>query len=224
MTGAEGDKKNDTAAARPSLGFTLPFADKAPATPVEFMTVATAAGMAVGAQFANAFFGMMQATLDAANGVASHKAATPALDKAADQRSDRLDVREAEPAVVATRAKKSQAPQKAARQRLPGRVAKPAESEVAKAASPAVQVQPAGTVKSKRKSANRKASKAADDLKMISGIGPKLEGLLNGMGVLRFSDIAAWTDKDVEHFDRELGLDGRVHKDGWIAQAKALLR
>ena len=31
-----------------------------------------------------------------------------------------------------------------------------------------------------------------DDLKFISGVGPKLEGVLNGLGVYKFSQIAKW--------------------------------
>jgi predicted flap endonuclease-1-like 5' DNA nuclease len=32
-----------------------------------------------------------------------------------------------------------------------------------------------------------------DDLKKISGVGPKLEGVLNEMGFYHFDQIAAWT-------------------------------
>jgi NADH-quinone oxidoreductase subunit E len=34
-----------------------------------------------------------------------------------------------------------------------------------------------------------------DDLKRISGVGPKLEGLLNEMGFYHFDQIAAWTHR-----------------------------
>ncbi|SCB15699.1 5' DNA nuclease [Rhizobium hainanense] len=69
----------------------------------------------------------------------------------------------------------------------------------------------------------RKAAEKADDLKRISGVGPKLEQVLNGRGIKRFADIAAWSDADVERIDAEFGFDGRILRDDWVGQAKALL-
>jgi NADH-quinone oxidoreductase subunit E len=66
------------------------------------------------------------------------------------------------------------------------------------------------------------AAGLANDLKRISGIGPKLELVLNGRGIFRFADIAALSKADVERLDSELGLAGRVVRDDWIGQAKAL--
>lgn len=63
-----------------------------------------------------------------------------------------------------------------------------------------------------------------DDLKMISGIGPKLEQVLNGKGIFRFADIARWAALDVERIEAELGLDGRIARDGWVEQAKKLAK
>lgn len=63
-----------------------------------------------------------------------------------------------------------------------------------------------------------------DDLKMISGIGPKLEQVLNGKGIFRFADIARWAASDVERIEAELGLDGRIARDGWVEQAKKLAK
>ena len=62
-----------------------------------------------------------------------------------------------------------------------------------------------------------------DDLKRISGIGPRLEKVLNGMGVRTFADIANWTHDDMLRMDETLGLDHRVVRDRWVEQAKALL-
>ena len=63
-----------------------------------------------------------------------------------------------------------------------------------------------------------------DDLKAISGVGPKLEQVLNGMGVTRYADIAAWSASDVARIEAELGLDGRIARDGWVEQAKGLAK
>jgi len=59
----------------------------------------------------------------------------------------------------------------------------------------------------------------ADDLKKISGVGPKLEGLLNEMGFWHFSQIAAWTPAEIAWVDARLKFKGRIERDGWIAQA-----
>lgn len=63
----------------------------------------------------------------------------------------------------------------------------------------------------------------ADDLKMIKGVGPKLEGVLHGVGVYHFDQIAAWTADHVAWADQNLvGFKGRVSRDNWVAQAKVL--
>ncbi len=72
----------------------------------------------------------------------------------------------------------------------------------------------------KLKAASR--ARKADDLKQISGIGPKLEQVLNADGVRTFADMASWSDADIARIDAELGLGGRIGRDGWVAQAKAL--
>jgi NADH-quinone oxidoreductase subunit E len=63
----------------------------------------------------------------------------------------------------------------------------------------------------------------ADDLKRISGIGPKLEKVLHGMGINSFADIAKWTEAEMLRVDDKLGLDNRIIRDDWVKQAKALL-
>jgi NADH-quinone oxidoreductase subunit E len=63
----------------------------------------------------------------------------------------------------------------------------------------------------------------ADDLKKISGIGPRLEKVLHSMGIKTFADIAKWDDAEAVRIDEKLGLDHRIIRDGWVKQAKALL-
>ncbi|MEM1430932.1 MAG: 50S ribosomal protein L21 [Pseudomonadota bacterium] len=58
-----------------------------------------------------------------------------------------------------------------------------------------------------------------DDLKKISGVGPKLEKLLNTNGVFHFDQIAAWNDAEVAYMDDQLSFKGRIARDGWIDQA-----
>jgi large subunit ribosomal protein L21 len=59
----------------------------------------------------------------------------------------------------------------------------------------------------------------ADDLKRISGVGPKLEGLLHDNGVFHFWQIAEWTASEVSYMDDQLSFKGRIDRDDWIKQA-----
>ena len=62
----------------------------------------------------------------------------------------------------------------------------------------------------------------ADDLKLLKGVGPKLEQTLNELGFYHFDQIAAWTDTQVAWVDTRLKFKGRIERDGWIEQAKIL--
>lgn len=84
-------------------------------------------------------------------------------------------------------------------------------------AKPAAAAKPYPVEKAEQPGASDK-----DDLKLISGVGPKLEDKLNELGVYRFEQIAAWTAQDVADFDKQLRFHGRIERDGWIAQAKEL--
>ena len=62
-----------------------------------------------------------------------------------------------------------------------------------------------------------------DDLKRIKGVGPKLEILLNSLGIFHFDQIAAWGASEVAWMDDNLaGFKGRVTRDTWVAQAGLL--
>lgn len=61
-----------------------------------------------------------------------------------------------------------------------------------------------------------------DDLKKIAGIGPRLEQELNDRGITRYADIAALSKAAVRKLDAELELEGRITRDDWAGQAKAL--
>jgi len=62
-----------------------------------------------------------------------------------------------------------------------------------------------------------------DDLKMIKGVGPKLEALLNSMGFYHFDQIASWSGSEVAWVDENLQrFTGRVSRDAWVDQAKTL--
>ncbi len=64
----------------------------------------------------------------------------------------------------------------------------------------------------------------ADDLQDIAGIGPMLERLLNDAGVWHFDQIASWKARDIAYFNGRIpGFRGRITRDGWVAQARALV-
>lgn len=62
----------------------------------------------------------------------------------------------------------------------------------------------------------------ADDLKKISGVGPKLEEKLNNLGIYHFSQIANFTPEDIEKVDGELNFKGRIEREDWLGQARIL--
>ncbi len=62
-----------------------------------------------------------------------------------------------------------------------------------------------------------------DDLKKISGVGPVLESKLHSLGIKTYAQIAAFSADDVAKVDDALSFKGRIERDGWIDQAKALV-
>ncbi|QDI75368.1 MULTISPECIES: NADH-quinone oxidoreductase subunit E [Leisingera] len=62
----------------------------------------------------------------------------------------------------------------------------------------------------------------ADDLKMLKGVGPKLEAKLNELGFYHFDQIADWTEEEIAWVDSRLQFRGRIARDGWVEQAKRL--
>lgn len=65
---------------------------------------------------------------------------------------------------------------------------------------------------------------ARDDLKLIAGIGPKVEKVLNGLGISTFAQIAAWTTEEAAAMDSRLAFGGRIARDDWRTQASHRLK
>ncbi|MBZ9846611.1 NADH-quinone oxidoreductase subunit E [Mesorhizobium sp. CA14] len=63
-----------------------------------------------------------------------------------------------------------------------------------------------------------------DDLKLISGVGPKIEGTLHSLGIYTFAQVAAWKKAEREWVDGYLNFRGRIERDDWVKQAKALAK
>ena len=95
------------------------------------------------------------------------------------------------------------------------------------AAKPAKKAAPKKEAAPEKKAAVPKAKAAdagADDLKQLSGVGPALEKKLLAAGVTTFAQIAAWTESDIAEFDEKLSFKGRIEREGWVEQAKALVK
>ncbi len=104
----------------------------------------------------------------------------------------------------------------AARQAAPKKSAKaePSSPEGAAAKPEATEAQPE-TLSGAREG-------KPDDLKLLKGVGPKLEQTLNELGFYHFDQIAAWTTEHVAWVDARLKFKGRIERDGWIEQAAKL--
>lgn len=195
------------------------------ANPAAAMAAATAIGFGFANQMASAFFGVMQGAMETANRQRAAQEAEAAPARAEAPAAEPVNA----PEVVAekveiTETPKAKATPKPAAKKVVAK-AEPAEKPAKAKAAPkaVVKAEPKAVIKAPAKT--KAAAKPADgDLKRISGIGPKLEGLLNGMGVTTVAQIAVWTDTDIARFDKELGFEGRIVRDDWVGQAKALLK
>ncbi|QKC83208.1 NADH-quinone oxidoreductase subunit E [Mesorhizobium sp. NZP2077] len=65
---------------------------------------------------------------------------------------------------------------------------------------------------------------AVDDLKLISGVGPKIESVLHTLGIFTFAQVASWKKAERDWVDGYLSFHGRIDRDDWVKQAKALAK
>jgi predicted flap endonuclease-1-like 5' DNA nuclease len=64
----------------------------------------------------------------------------------------------------------------------------------------------------------------ADDLKIIEGVGPAMEKLVNSLGFYHYDQIANWTAEEVAWVDSHMKtFRGRIVRDKWQAQAKLII-
>lgn len=69
----------------------------------------------------------------------------------------------------------------------------------------------------------RKPKGQPDDLKLIKSISADLEIQLRKLNVLKYEQIANFSDEDIANVDEILNLNGRIEKEDWIGQARTLL-
>ncbi|KPH10710.1 5' DNA nuclease [Rhizobium acidisoli] len=173
------------------------------AHPAAAFAAATAIGFGLSTQMAGAFFGAFQSALETTGKVAAALDDTPPDELAPDVEIRPENIRPAVKVVAKPAAAKRAGPKLT--------VVRPVSEPV-----PASQPKPAVKAKPVAR------AKKADDLKLIAGIGPKLEQVLNAKGIRSFAEVAAWSDEDIARLDAELGFNGRIGRDDWSGQAKVL--
>lgn len=115
----------------------------------------------------------------------------------------------------------AEAPVQAPKAKAKTKAAKPAAAATVEPSAPA---SPAADILPEDFRAPPKADKpeAPDDLKLLPGVGPKLEQVLNGLGVWTFAQVAAWAPEEVAYVEDMTGLNGRIAADKWLEQAESL--
>ena len=67
------------------------------------------------------------------------------------------------------------------------------------------------------------ATQKADDLKVINGIGPKMEEKLNELGIYTYEQVGKMTSVEYNLLDNLTGsFPGRAERDDWAGQANNL--
>ncbi len=61
-----------------------------------------------------------------------------------------------------------------------------------------------------------------DNLTRIKGIGLKIDETLNEIGIYHFDQIADWNEENIAWVDANVAFPGRVKRENWVEQAKAL--
>jgi large subunit ribosomal protein L21 len=151
---------------------------------------------------------------------------------------------EAKPVAVepAPRAKRAQAaPAQASPAAAPTKPAAPApETKVAPEAKAAPAVEHAHAQIAEHAAAGVAAAKAqgvdtnkfqhlekpigkADDLKLISGVGPTIAKKLNAIGIWHYWQVKALSEEDIAKVEEQVGFKGRAHRDDWMGQAGDLM-
>ncbi len=152
------------------------------------------------------------------------KAKAPAKPKAAAPKAAKPKAKAAAPKTEAPAPVKAEAVEKPK-----AKVAKPVAPKPvveAKVAAPKVEEAPAPAPTATDRPATLFDAPPAkvDDLKLIKGVGPKLEGMLNGLGIYTFEQISSFSQAELQWVDDNLtSFKGRAFRDDWIAQSKALL-
>lgn len=93
----------------------------------------------------------------------------------------------------------------------------PARKVTAENARPAV-AEKVGDAVSAQPKAEARPDKP-DDLKLITGVGPKLEQVLNSLGIWTYRRVADLSSAEIDWIEDYLSFKGRITRDDWLGQA-----
>lgn len=159
--------------------------------------------------------------------VQANTAAAP-VDGASKQRKGPASARTAESEPAKAWADVSPAKKKATKAIPLAPVEQPLKAKATKPAPAAKPAKAAPKVKPSLESADRpkgiERPRVVDDLKLISGVGPKIERTLHDLGIFKFEQIAKWTEVERAWADGFLDFHGRIDREDWVKQASALAK
>ena len=102
---------------------------------------------------------------------------------------------------------------------------KPAKKKESKASKSKPTTIPAAGLKVPAKGLNIAAAKVKDDLQVVKGIGPVMEGKLNEFGVYSYEQLGRLKTADIETLATTLGsFPDRIDRDNWVSQSKNLFK
>ena len=102
---------------------------------------------------------------------------------------------------------------------------KPSVKPAAKAVSKSPVSKPAAAkpaVKAAAAVAKPATAAVSDNLLLIKGIGPVNDRKLRAHGITSFAQIAGWKKADIVSVEKYLEFDGRIAREDWMGQARAL--
>ncbi len=67
-----------------------------------------------------------------------------------------------------------------------------------------------------------KAPKSQDNLGDIFGVSDSLHSQLNKLGIYKHKQIALWSERQIDYFQKELEFDGNIQREQWAIQAQRL--
>ncbi len=98
-------------------------------------------------------------------------------------------------------------------------VVKNGEVPVETISEQAGELDPAGAVEPSDE--GQAVGESPDDLKHIRGVGPALERFLHKRGVFWFSQVATWSQADIDKFEFLLpNFGGRIQRENWVRSAR----
>lgn len=103
-----------------------------------------------------------------------------------------------------------------------GAAENPVELAITEEVAAAAEAAPAAKAEPKAEPAPAAEAKA-DDISLLSGVGPKIAEALTSEGITTFKQIAEMSAEDIAALDEKLTLGGRFEREEWAEQAKELM-